>query len=121
METATVSSEYRVTIHAEPRTRWYSSRSKTPGAPLHDAASEMIPIKPMREMRGLLTGNRHRTAIEREDDRIMNAQHSRRRRAIIGAQSERRLARLCMSRNVPNLEPRFFVDGLIFSRELARC
>ncbi len=37
---------------------------------LCDGRIEMIPIKPMREMRGLLTGIDIDTAIEREDDRI---------------------------------------------------
>ena len=68
MDTVTVSTKYQVVIPREIR----ASLGIKPGTKFqvlrYDNRIELIPVKPMREMRGFLRGMD--TAIEREKDRV---------------------------------------------------
>ena len=68
METATVSSEYRVVIPRRIRDALVIRAGQKLQVLLCDGRIEMIPIKTIREMRGILKGIG--TTIEREDDHI---------------------------------------------------
>jgi AbrB family looped-hinge helix DNA binding protein len=68
METVTVSPKYQVVIPRKVRERLDIRPGQKVQVIIHAGRIELIPLKPIKEMRGFLRGID--TTIEREDDRL---------------------------------------------------
>ena len=67
METVTISPKFQVVIPKGIRERLKLSPGQKVHALLHEGRSELIPVRPMRTMRGFLKGID--TGVPREEDR----------------------------------------------------
>ena len=68
METVTLSPKYQVVIPKDIRERLNLAPGQKIQAILFEGRIELIPIRPMREMRGFLKGIN--TSVDREADRV---------------------------------------------------
>ncbi|MCP4215571.1 MAG: AbrB/MazE/SpoVT family DNA-binding domain-containing protein [bacterium] len=67
METVTVSSDYRVVIPQRVRERMHLQPGKKLQVLVFDDRIELIPIRPMKEMRGFMKGFDPEFSREKED------------------------------------------------------
>ena len=68
METVTISPKFQVVIPKEIRDRLKLSPGQKVQAILYEDRIELIPVRPIREMRGFLEGIN--TEVPREEDRV---------------------------------------------------
>ncbi|MDA2924885.1 AbrB/MazE/SpoVT family DNA-binding domain-containing protein [Acidobacteria bacterium AH-259-G07] len=68
MSTVTISPKFQVVIPKEIRDRLALSPGQKVEALIYEGRIELIPIRPIQEMRGFIRGID--TTIEREDDRV---------------------------------------------------